>query len=234
MLPLIIYVVRVILMFITVWLGVRIIGKKSIAEITSYDLVAIMLFTTVAAEPLVYKVTSKATVGVIVVVGLAVLVGRLSLRKSFYNFDTDPLILVANGKINMKNLKIGRMNIPLLLSELRVKGFQNVSDMQLVVLEPTGKVSAIPKPANRPIQPSDMNITKGTEGLALPFIIDGQIQKTNLDYANLDMTWLEMKLDDLGYQAHDILILEMNSQGQITYQLKDAKVTSQDIFQQMN
>jgi len=199
---------------------------------TSYDLVSIMLITTVAAEPLVYKVTSKAGVGVIVLMLTTMIIGKLSLKRSFYNFDTDPAILIANGKISVHKLKKARMNIPLLLSELRVKGYQNVSEILLAILEPTGKLSVFPKPDKRPVQLSDLQIATGKEGLSLPFIIDGEIQYNNLKYAELDEAWLKSKIKDLKTDMKDIFLLEMESTGKINVQMENTIITVQDIFQQ--
>jgi len=228
----VVYSFRSVFILLLSWLAIRFIGKKSIAEMTSYDLVSIMLITTVAAEPLVYKISSKAGVGVIVLMLTTIAIGKLSLKKTFYNFDTDPAILIANGKINMHKLNKIRMNIPLLLSELRVKGYQNVSDILLAILEPTGKFSVIPKPNNRPVQPSDLQIATGKEGLALPFVIDGQIQYNNLKYAELDEAWLRTKIKDLKTNIEDIFLLEMESTGKINVQMENTIITVQDIFSQ--
>lgn len=125
--------------------------KKSIAEMTSYDLAAIMLLTTVAAEPLVYKIMSKATVGVFAILVATVFLGNLSLKKFFYNIDAKPTIVITEGKIIEKELKKSRMNVPLLLSELRIKGYQNVSDVKYAIIEPSGKLSVIPDPQASPV-----------------------------------------------------------------------------------
>lgn len=228
----IVYSTRAVVLLLVSWLAIRLIGKKSVAEMTSYDLVAIMLLTTVAAEPLVYKITTKAITGVLVIMLATIVIGSLSLKKLLYNFDTDSAILIANGKINLHKLKKVRMNIPLLLSELRVKGYQNVSDIQLAILEPIGKLSVFPKPDYRPVQPSDLKIVTGKTGLGLPFILDGEILHSNLKYAELDLNWLINKIKDLKTSVEDVLLLEMNSNGQIYVQMKDNLITSTDIFPQ--
>lgn len=91
----VIYILRCITMLLVTWTGVRLIGKKSIAEMTSYDLAAIMLLTTVAAEPLVYKISSKATVGVFPILIATFFLGYLSLKKFFYNIDSKPSIVIG-------------------------------------------------------------------------------------------------------------------------------------------
>ena len=58
------YIVRCLFMLLVAWAAIRSIGKKSIAEMTAYDLAAIILIANIAAEPLVYKISSKAAIGV--------------------------------------------------------------------------------------------------------------------------------------------------------------------------
>lgn len=60
-----IFGVKCILMLLVTWLGLRIVGRKSIVQLTSYDLAGILLLTTAAAEPLVYKIPSKAAEAVL-------------------------------------------------------------------------------------------------------------------------------------------------------------------------
>ncbi len=226
------YGLRVIFMLLVAWLGARVIGKRSVADMTSYDLVGILLLSTVAAQPLVFKITSKAAIGTLIIAGGVAAIGLISLLKPMYNFDTHPLLLIADGKINMRNLRTVRMNIPLLLSHLRNKGYQNVSDIQLAIMEPMGKLSVIPKPSSRPVQTSDLNIATSREGLGLPIVVDGRILVDNLRWANLDMQWLNTKLEELKVSASDLVLLEMDAKGRIFAQTRDTRVISSDVFEQ--
>lgn len=185
-------------MILVTWLGLRIVGKKSIAQITTYDLAGILLMTTVAAEPLVYKIPSKATEGVLVLAILVVLLGKLSLSKKFYNADQKPTVAIANGKIDKDALKKNNMNVPFLLSQLRLKNIAKVSDVEFAVIEPNGQLSVIPKSQERALKPKDMQIDTKYEGLALPFIFDGEIIYSNLKYAKVDTNWLNNEIKKAG------------------------------------
>jgi uncharacterized membrane protein YcaP (DUF421 family) len=211
-----VYIIRCIMMLIVTWTGIRIIGKKSLAETTSYDLAAILVLANIAAEPLVYKVTSKATLGIITVVITTAIIGLLSLNKFLYNLDTNPILLIADGKIIKKNLKKIRMNIPLLMSELRIKGYQNISDVEFAIVEPNGKLSVIPKSTARPIQPTDLAIATSPTQLSFPLIIDGQLNKKNWSYLNKDESWLKQQLQAFGIEKiEDVLLAQIDSTGQI-------------------
>lgn len=218
-------------MFLVTWAGIRLIGKKSIANMTSYDLASLMPLTSVAAEPLVFKVSSKAAVGVATITVLAILIGYLSLQEYFYNLDISPTILVSNGKILKKELSKARMNIPLLMSELRVMGYQDLSEIAYAILEPNGKLSAIPVSQNRPLRPSDMNILTSPVKLSFPIIIDGKLKESNLKFLQKDKNWLMNQLNAWGVERiEDVLIAQIDSKGNIYIDLKEKIITLPNVY----
>jgi uncharacterized membrane protein YcaP (DUF421 family) len=212
-------------MFFVTWAGVRLLGKKSISNMTSFDLAAMMLITTVAAEPLVYKIASKAAVGVFSIAILAILIGVLSLKEFFYNVDAQPTVLVSNGKILEKALKKSRMNIPLLMSELRVQGYQDLTDVAYAILEPNGKLSAIASNQGRPVQPSDMGFPTGPMRISVPIIVDGKLKEQNLAFSKKDREWLMDQIKICGAaEIEDILFAQMDSKGNLYLDLKEKQV----------
>ncbi len=212
----IIYAVRCIFMFLVIWLGIRILGRKSIAQTTSYDLAGILLLSNVAAEPLVYKIPSKATEGVLVISLCLVLLGKLSLSKKFYNADQKPSVVIANGKIDKFELRKNNINVSFLLSQLRLKNISKVFDVEFAIIEPDGQLSVIAKSQERVIKPKDLKIDTKYEGLALPLIIDGEIQYRNLKYANLDINWLNNEIKKArASHIEDIFLAELDNQGQL-------------------
>ncbi|WP_421378176.1 DUF421 domain-containing protein [Bacillus salacetis] len=225
------YLIRCVFMFLVTWAAVRLIGKKSIANMTSYDLAAIMLLTTVAAEPLVYKIPSKAFTGVFAITIVTILVGMLSLKKFFYNIDSRPLIIVANGQIQEKELKNSRMNIPLLMSELRLKGYQNIADVEYAIIEPSGKLSVIPRSKARPVQPSDLSIQASPVSMAFPLIIDGEVNQNNLRFLQKDENWLNNQLRTFSVKdVREVLFAQMDGQGQFHIIHKNKEVQTPRIF----
>jgi uncharacterized membrane protein YcaP (DUF421 family) len=179
-----------------------------------------MVLANVAAEPLVYKVTTKAFIGTVTIAVMAVIIGRLSLNKWFYNFDVKPEIIIVNGKIDRQAMRRNRMNLPFLLSLLRLQGYAKVSDVEFAIIEPDGNLSVIPTSQNRPVTPSDLNIDTQYEGLTLPLIIDGEIQYNNLKFAKLDTKWLQQEIVKQGAQkAEDIFLAELDSTGNLNVDL---------------
>ena len=211
-----IYTVRCIIVLLFTWFCVRIIGKKSISQLTAYEFVALMLMANVAAEPLVFKISSKAFLGSLIISIFTIIIGWLSLHKKFYNFDTKPDILIINGKVDKKALKRNRINLPFLLSMLRQEGHAKVSDVEFAILEPNGNISVIPTSQSRPVTPKDLKLQTQYEGISLPLIIDGEIQYNNLKYAKLDISWLNRELMKYGEtKTENVFLAELDSTGKL-------------------
>jgi uncharacterized membrane protein YcaP (DUF421 family) len=64
---LLVYAARCIVSSLVAWLTVRLIGQRSISQMTAYDFAALMLIANVAAEPLVSKIGSKAFIGSLII-----------------------------------------------------------------------------------------------------------------------------------------------------------------------
>ena len=216
------YIIRVIVMYLIWWTGIRLIGRKSISEMTTYDLAAVMLMTSVAAEPITYKITSKSIVGVTILVIISGIVGRLSLKRFFYNMDSKPILVILDGKIIEEGLRSGEMSIPLLLSELRISGYTDVSDIKYAYLEPSGQISIIPKSEERPLTPKTMGIEVPPVHLMLPIIVDGRVQETNLNFLQKDLKWLNKQLKNHNVKnIKDVLLAQYDTSGDLIMNLKD-------------
>lgn len=225
------YIIRVIVMFLVTWTGIRLIGRKSLSEMTAYDLTALLLMTSIASEPLVYKITSKSIIGVTVLIILTSIVGNLSLTKFFYKIDSKPTIIIIDGKIMERDLRKAEISIPLLLSELRVNGYNDVSDIKYAYLEPSGKISVIPKSEVSPITPEIMGIKAPPIHLTFPLIINGEIEETNLNFLQKDKQWLLNQLKNKKLNSvEDILLAQYNTSGKLVVNLKNEEIELPEII----
>ena len=219
------YIIRVIVMFLVTWTGIRLLGRKSLSEMTSYDLAALMLMTSVAAEPLVYKITSKAMVGVTTLVIISSIIGNLSLKRFYYKIDSKPTILILDGKIIEENLRKAEMNIPLLLSELRVQGCHDVSDVKYSYLEPSGQISVITKSSVSPVTPEVMGIVAPPIHLTFPLVVNGEVEQTNLNFLQKDKKWLLKQLKNHKVNnIEDILLAQYNTSGKLVINFKNEQI----------
>lgn len=224
------YIIRCVVMFAVTWAAIRLMGKKSISNMTSYELTATLIISNVAAEPMVYKIVSKASVGVVTLAVITILIGSLSLKSPFYDFNINPTILVVNGKILYKNLKNVKMNVPLLMADLRSLGYANLSEIAYAIFEPNGRISAIPISQKRPVEPSDMAINTKPVHIAFPVIIDGKVKQQNLIFFKKNIKWLNEQLKNQGIKGvEDVLFAQIDTEGNLYIDLKNKHIPIPDV-----
>ena len=100
------YVLRCFVVILFTWVCTRLIGKKSISQMTTYDLTALMVLANVASEPLVYKITSKAFLGVLTISIVVIFFGWLSLKKMFYDTNGKLFVNLYNQNADKKPEKL--------------------------------------------------------------------------------------------------------------------------------
>lgn len=162
------YGVRVALIFFLTYFGARILTRKTVAQMTAYELAGVILLTTVAAEPLVTKVVTKALFGTGLLIALILFVSYLALNNRLkpileYNpaaaekavgndlgeadlktpsqYEGLTLPLVIDKKIVEENLKHVNLTEEWLLRELKNKGVADYkSQISMVALNNQGRL----------------------------------------------------------------------------------------------
>lgn len=180
--------IRSIILYITVLISLRLMGKGEIAEMNCYDLVITLLIADVASSPMenndipiLYGVASLS--GLVFMQTVISILG-LKFRKLNQIVSGKPSILINKGHIDYKSLKAEKITIDELLEQLRLQGYFNVKYVQYAILETDGGLSVVPT--------TNYNSTPSREYNHLPIslIHDGCILKDNLRLLGKDEIWL--------------------------------------------
>ena len=117
------------------------------------------------------------------------------------------MILMNNGTIYRDAMKKTKLDLDEFLAMLRVNGFFDITQIKTVIMEPNGRMSILPKAANRPVTPQDEGLDVGEDYVFYNVIMDGQIMENNLKRAGKDKTWLmnELKKQNEG-SVRDIFL----------------------------
>lgn len=141
--------VRTIISFIFVMVVVRWTGKRSIANLAPFDLAMVIMIGEVAAIPVAdLKVDFlHGLLPVALIGGLHVIVTTLNLHwKAFERFtEGNPTLLVKDGRILRKNLLKERVSEADLLTALRHKEVDDLSEVKEAWIEHAGGISVILK-----------------------------------------------------------------------------------------
>ena len=128
----------------------RLAGKRALAQITTFDLVLLLIISEATQNALVgddFSVTT-ATLAILTLVGLDI--GSSLLKRDFPTFDKIidgvPTILVENGRALSDRLYRARLSENDVLEAARsAHGLERLDQIKYAVLEVNGGITIIPK-----------------------------------------------------------------------------------------
>lgn len=178
----------------------KLIGDREMTQLSMFDYINSITIGSIAAE----MATSlegdyKKPLVALIVYGLATLLISYCTCKSVVLrrfFEGHPIILYHDGKLYKKNLLKAKVDINEFLSLCRVSGYFDLKDIHTALLEPNGKISILPSVNNRPVNPSDLNLTPTQNNLLANVILDGRIMKDNLKATGKNEIWVEKQLSN--------------------------------------
>ena len=145
-------VIRAIAIYGFLMLLFRVLGKRTLAEVTTFD-VALLLIISEATQPGLMGQDSSLMNSVIVIttlLGLDTLVARISDRMPMVQqvLQDTPLILIEDGRILQDRLDKEGVDLEEIMAAARQsQGLERVEQIKYAILERTGGISIIPKQA---------------------------------------------------------------------------------------
>ena len=228
--------IRSIVTIVVLFLLAKVMGKKQISQLNLFDYIVGITIGSVAAD-ISLDLNKSFLDGVIcmLVFGLTgALVSYVTLKsiKLRRFFTGTPSIIIENGKIIEEGLKKVKFDINDLMEELRGAGYFNIDEVAYAVMETNGKISFLPKDADKPVTNKDMDLKIIPSSLVANIIIDGKIMMNNLKAMNKDEKWLSHELKVLGYKDIDeILLATLDSNDKIMVYKKGISAKYDTIFE---
>jgi uncharacterized membrane protein YcaP (DUF421 family) len=127
----------------------RMSGKRTLAEVTPFDLVLLLIISEATQQALVGTDNSMTNAFLLVatLVGLNVLLAGLKTRSKTADhvLDSAPLLIVENGRPIESHMNKERIDIDDVLDAAREHhGIASLDDIRYAVLERNGKISIVP------------------------------------------------------------------------------------------
>lgn len=181
---------------IGIFILLRIMGKKTMSELTPFDLIYILLLGAVVEEAIYDdKVNVLHVLFAIVLWGLFVYAIEKALQHTdkFSTFiEGEPAILIEKGRLNLKELDANFFDIEQLRSMLRQSNVYSIADVYYAILEVNGNLTVITR--DEAVVPSALLIEFGT------------IQENTLNYIMKDELWLRTELSKQGHDDLDEIV----------------------------
>ena len=206
--------------FLVLFLLSKVMGFRAIAELSFFDYVIGITIGSVAAEMCTnidiewWKGITAMVIYVLfdmafILISQKTLVGRKIISGV-------PIVLIDNGKIVEKSVKKARIDLNDLEAAARVSGYYNLSDIQFAVMEVSGKISFMPVPNKRPLNPMDFNFTPEKESLQVNVIMDGKIIDSNLSVAGISKKEIVRKVRKENKEVEKIVLATIDSKKVLT------------------
>ncbi|MDD6223573.1 MAG: DUF421 domain-containing protein [bacterium] len=202
---------RSILSIIVLFLITELMGKKQISQLNMFDYIIGISIGSIAASLSVDDSIHyiDGIFCIIIYGGVATLISVLTTKSIVLRrfFTGTPSVLIDKGKIIYSNLKKSHMDVNDFLQVARENGYYDISQIYYSILEPSGKVSFLPKSKYIPVTPNDMKLKVSDQGLCANLLIDGKLMKNNIKNIGKDVEWVTARLKNMGYEDISKLLL---------------------------
>lgn len=208
---------RAVILYVVIVVSMRLMGKRQLGELQPSELVITLLLSNIATLP-VENTEIPMIMGVIPIftlVSLDVVLSHLSLkfRPLRRAMCGSAKIVISNGQIDQKMMKDLRFSVDDLMQSLRSQQIFDVSQVQLAVVETTGKISVYEKAAYRSVTCEDMNI-KGEDADPPQLVIDsGKLVEGAPQSIGLDREWVDKMLKQRHLKVKDVFLMTGESSG---------------------
>jgi uncharacterized membrane protein YcaP (DUF421 family) len=144
-------VLRAAAIYLVLLVLFKIAGRRSLAELTTFDLVLLMVIGEATQQALLGDDFSLTNAVLVIITLIAIDIGfsLLKLRSRWFSrvLDGGPTIVVEHGKVLHERLKRARMDESDILEAARsAQGIVQIDQIQFAILERNGKISVISYP----------------------------------------------------------------------------------------
>lgn len=140
-------VIRATAMFAVVFLLLRLMGKRELAEMTPFEFVMLVVMGDLIQQGITHNDFSVtgATLALMTFAFWGLVLNWVSMRSRRAEdvIDGEPSVVIRDGALLPEGLRRNRLSIGELESEMRLAGHAHVSDIAWAIVETNGKISFI-------------------------------------------------------------------------------------------
>ena len=143
--PLLEKILRVVIVYLALIVGLRLAGKRELAQLNTFDLVVLLTISNTVQNAIIGN--DNTVTGGIIGAATLLLLNYLVARFIYQNNRLEKLVegsedvLISDGKVNQKALERETINMDDLEIAAHKQGFNSLEDIERAVLEPGGGFS---------------------------------------------------------------------------------------------
>ncbi len=213
--------IRTIILYLLIIVGIRLLGKRQIGELEPSELVLALIIADLASVPMQDNGIPllSGVIPIVTLLAVASILSVLTVRSIRFRalLCGRPSIVVENGVVQERELRRNRFTIDELLEELRGQGYADFQSVKFAVLETNGRLSVLPYTADKPVTAAQMGLTPEETGLPVILISDGRLLSRNLKGRGYEEVWLQKQLASHGVERPEQVFLMTVDEGGNTY-----------------
>lgn len=208
---------RTLIIFITLVVILRLMGKRQIGEMQPFEFVVTLIIADLACIPMA-DVSIPLIYGVVSILALFLLHQLLSIFEQFGPtakkiLSGKPSIVIDKNGVNLTELRKNNLGIDDLIESMRASGYFSLDDLDYAIFESNGKLS--------PLE----NGEKNKEKSSLPLLVVDSFKavKENLKILNCTLDELSSYLNKNGGKLSKTEVLTIDGNGRVYLKEKEQK-----------
>lgn len=138
-------VLRTVIMFLTIIIGLRMLGKRGVKQLSLFELVVIIGLGSAAGDPMFYKevgIISSIVVFVLIILMYTLITYLIAKSKRFETLlEGRSICLIEDGEFSIDNFKKENLGSDEFFAELRLKGISHLGQIEQAIEEVSGEIS---------------------------------------------------------------------------------------------
>lgn len=214
----IIIFVRSIVVFLTLLIVMRIMGKRQIGEMQPFELVITLLISELACIPMT-DVSIPLLYGVVAIVAVFILHQLISIIQQTSQtakkiLSGKPSLVLNKNGVDFYELRQNNMDVEDLIESMRSAGFYSLDDLDYAIFESNGKLSTKEK----------IDYDKKKTALPILIISDGKFIKKNLEICGLSKNEVLKLANEHGAKSiKRVGVMTIDGNGKIYFQTQKGR-----------
>ena len=201
--------IRTIIIYVILTIMLKIMGKRQIGELEVNELVSTLLISEIASAPITDDDIPLlyAVIPVLLICATEIVVAfvKNKLPKVKRAVEGKSVYIIYKGKLRQNVLAENRISINEILTEMRIQGIGDISEVEYGMLEQNGKVSLL----------------KREDNAVHTLITDGEPDRDNMSELGLTEADIRKKLGKR--DIRDVFLMTVDDSGRVNIISKDGK-----------
>lgn len=138
-------ILRTAIMFLTIIIGLRVLGKRGVKQLSIFELVVIIGLGSAAGDPMFNKdvgIISSIVVFIVIILLYTIVTYLIAKNNKFEQLiEGKPICLIENGEFSIDNFKKENLGSDEFFAELRLKSVSHLGQIENAIEESSGEIS---------------------------------------------------------------------------------------------